>query len=352
VVLLFGTILWVIVNDVSWTMFAMLLGWSAFCSTHAGPAWFRALLSGQIDSQAVAVLVLGILITLRAGMRLVRLSEEKLNYYSTLRWDWDWGQKTRQGWSGEGRILPGLRDWLREREMARLARLARRASWSWWARICRWQLGMVAGWSLWFWIVGALIYVEAVSWWVQAKSPKPAAAMLGLTSLVLTFLPPILSALGVLQWRTFKLRHELLLPVERKTYLRQLGAAAAASHFQLWAGIGAALMLWWILAGPWPLQRAPLGNVLAFSAAFQVATFSVVVWLARYRAAARWFFMLTTFFFGGFTAFTLQYVKALAANSSPKQLPHEILWVAGILFVLGLLITFDAYCRWLAADFD
>ena len=58
--LLFGTILWVIVKDATWTLFAMMLGWSAFCSTESGPAWFRELLSGQIESQAVAVLVLGI----------------------------------------------------------------------------------------------------------------------------------------------------------------------------------------------------------------------------------------------------------------------------------------------------
>ena len=157
VTLLFGPILWVIVNDATWTVFAILLGWSAFCSTQSGPAWFRELLAGQIEPQAAAILVLGILITLLAGIQLVRLREDKLTYDSTLRWDWDWSQKTRQGWSDQGRFLPGLRDWIREREMARLARLARQASDSWWSRICRWQVGMVAGWSLWFWILGVLI---------------------------------------------------------------------------------------------------------------------------------------------------------------------------------------------------
>jgi hypothetical protein len=31
---------------------------------------------------------------------------------------------------------------------------------------------------------------------------------------------------------------------------------------------------------------------------------------------------------------------------------HEALWIAGIVAVLGLLITFDAYRRWLVTDFD
>ena len=39
VMLLFGTILWVIMKDATWTVFAILLGWSAFCSTQSGPAW-------------------------------------------------------------------------------------------------------------------------------------------------------------------------------------------------------------------------------------------------------------------------------------------------------------------------
>ena len=125
VMLLFGTILWVIVKDATWTVFAILLGWSAFCSTQSGPAWFRELLSGQIEFQAAAILVLGILITLFAGIRLVRLNAEAMTYDSTLRWDWDWSQKTRQGWTGDGRILPGLETGSAAREMTRLVRLAR-----------------------------------------------------------------------------------------------------------------------------------------------------------------------------------------------------------------------------------
>ena len=108
--------------------------------------------------------------------------------------------------------------------------------------------------------------------------------MMGITSLVLTFMPAMIAAVGVLQWRTFKLRHESLLPVERKSYIRQLGTAAALSHFQLWAGMSVALVIWWLLIGPRPLQLALFGGVLAFSAAFQVAVFGVAVWMARYRS--------------------------------------------------------------------
>jgi len=352
VTLLFGTILWVIVKDATWTIFAIMFGWAAFCNTQAGPAYFQELLAGKNDSQAVAILALGTLITLLAGTSLVRLNREMLTYDSTLRWDWDWSQKTRQGWSGDGRILPGLRDWLREREMTRLARLARGASESRWSRICRWQVGMVAGWSLWFWILGIPIYVQALNWWIVRTTPKATAVMVNITSLALTFAPAMIAAVGVLQWRTFKLGHESLLPVDRKSYLRQLGTAAALSHVQLWTGMSAALALWWLLVGSRPLQLALLGGVLAFSAAFQIMVFGAVVWIARYRSAARWAIGLMTMFFGAFVAFALQFVQTRRSAPSPGQLLHEALWIAGIVAVLGLLITFDAYRRWLVTDFD
>ena len=35
---------------------------------------------------------------------------------------------------------------------------------------------------------------------------------------------------------------------------------------------------------------------------------------------------------------------------SPGQLPHEVLWIAGGIAVLGLLLTWDAYRRWLVTD--
>jgi hypothetical protein len=350
-VLLFGTVLWVIVNDATWIAFALMFGWSAVCITESGPAWFRELLAGHIDSQAVLILVFGILITLLAGIRLVRLNAESLTYDSTLRWNWDWSQKTRQGWNGEGRILPGLRNWIRERQMARLTRLARQASNSWWSRICRWQTEMITGGSLGIWIFGVLIYVQAASWWVLTKSPKPAAVMMGMTAFVLTFLPAIIAVAGVLQWRTFKLSRELLLPVERKNYIRQLGTAAALGHFQFWTGMSIALLLWWLLLGPRPLYLAMFGGILAFSAAFQGFVFGIVVWMARYRSIGRGFFVLFTMLSGVVASMQLASMRRWS-EGFPGQLPQEALWTAGVLALLGLLITFDAYRRWLKTDFD
>ena len=92
---------------------------------------------------------------------------------------------------------------------------------------------MVAGWSLWFWIVGALIGVQGLSWWLLATSPKPAAATMGVTSFLLTFMPAVAAMGGISQWRMFKLGHELLLPVERKNLHPTIGHGRHTKPFSV-----------------------------------------------------------------------------------------------------------------------
>jgi len=345
-VLLFGTILWVIVNDATWTVFAMMLGWSAFCFTQSGPAWFRELNAGQIAPQALAILALGILITMLAGMRLFRLNEDMPGYQTGTRWG-GYGSRQTRRCSDEGLIFPLLTDWIQERQMARLTRLARRASESWWARVCRWQAGMVAGWSLWFWIFGTLVYAHIVRWWAQAKGLEQATMTIGVVLFVLALMPAV-ATMGVFQSRTLKLGRELLLPVPRTSYIRQLGTAAALSQFQLWAGMSLGFLLSLLLTSPRPLQLAVLAGVLASSAAFQVAAFGLLAWVARYRTPVLPGLVVMALLMAA------QSVQMGWTLRSPGQshMPYHLIWVATVIAVLGLLITWDAYRRWLVTDFD
>jgi hypothetical protein len=131
--------------------------------------------------------------------------------------------------------------------------------------------------------------------------------------------------------------------VEQKSYLRQLGTAAALSHLQVWAGVTVAVLLWWLLTSPNTFQPAAVAGMLGFSAAFQLMVFGVAAWTARYRSRA----------LGGL-ALAVLFPAALAVQtlSPPGHVSHAVLWMAGITAVLGLLITWNAYRRWLVADFD
>ncbi|MGO9115934.1 MAG: hypothetical protein ACLP9L_42550 [Thermoguttaceae bacterium] len=343
-VLLFGITSWAIVKDASWTSFAALAVCFALFGTESGRAWLRELTSGQLKLQAAAILGLGITMNLLVAIRLVRLNEDMPGYHSTgAIWGWEGRQMTRQ-WSDEGRILPGLRDWITERQMARLTRLALRARQSWWSRICRWQVGMTAGWSFWLWILGALIYAFTVTWWIPTNLPKPAGTIIVVTSFVLFFMPVIAVIQSAFQ---FKLGFVWLLPIQRKSYIRQFGAAAALSQLQLWAGLSVVLLIRWLLTGSLLAELALVAGVLVLSAAFQVGIFGMVVWAARYRSNARGGFVMAAAFFSAVVA-----VEIRLALLSPERWPHELMWVAGIIAVVGLLLTLGAYRRWLAADFD
>jgi hypothetical protein len=301
---------------------------------------------GHLESQAFALLGLGAFMTVFAAIRLVRLNEEMPAYRAGRLLGLDERQRTRQAWSSEKRLLRGLTDWTNERDMARLTRMARRAPESWWSRVCRWQVGMVAGWSLWVWIASVLVFAFATTWLMSIWEPNPASAFLGMASFVV-FVPPVGATVsGVFQ---FKSGSTLLLPVERRSYIRQVGVALALSHFQFWAGLMAVLLVWWLLIASPPSPFVLLANLLAFSAAFQVVLFGAVAWTARYRSKASLIFVLSVLFVASMGA---QMGLVSLSPSFPAQTLRVAMAIACINVLVGLLITLDAYRRWLKADFD
>ena len=280
--------------------------------------------------------------TLLAGIRLVRLNEDVPGYRGQMHCDWTGrSQMNRPTQSGEGRLLLGLGDWIAERQMARLTHHAQRASTSRWSRVCRWQVGMVAGWSLWFWILSVVGYVHILTWWTS-EAPR---VVIALVPFVVTF-APVIAAMGSLLRRNATLGYELLMAEDRRSYVGQLGAAFALSYVQLCAGISVALILWWLLVSPQALPLAMLADMLVVAGAFQIGGFGAVAWTARHRS--RWLSVLAVAFF----CMAMQIMQIRWSMLSPGQAPHEALWIAGIIAPLGLLLTWDAYRRWLRADFD
>ena len=136
---------------------------------------------------------------------------------------------------------------------------------------------------------------------------------------------------------------ELLMPVERAAYLRQIGLAAALSHVKLWAAVGAVLTLWWVIAAGHPFRLAAFTFALLVSAAWQFFVFGIAVWSARRRSLAP---IAMAFILGGQVPLTLFFESPMG----------EALYVAiaasAFLGILGLLLTWAAYHRWLVADFD
>ena len=302
--------------------------------------YLQQFVSGQFEPQAIALFMLGLLMAVFAGTRLIRLHEDMPAYRTRTQWDWSGkNPMPRQAWAGEGRIFPWLWDWMAEKQIASVSRHARLASVSWWSRICRWQVGMVTGWSLGFWILCAVVNVQLVTWWITAKSFPNQSAQIGFVSMILNFLPMV-ATMTVIPRRTGMFGRELLMPVDRKSYIRQLGAAVALNHFQLWGGASIALALWYLLTNINPqTQHATFSGMLAFSGAFQVGAFGILVWTAQY--CSRWL-----------NALAMMSLLMAAPVFGVGLVTFPPVWIGGAIALAGLLITFDAYRRWLKTDFD
>ena len=96
----------------------------------------------------------------------------------------------------------------------------------------------------------AVLLVQVFAWLIRREQPHAQMSdpLIAMLYFVLTMMP-VSTMMGV-ALKIPMLGYESLMPVERKTYLRQVGAAFALSLLQLWGGISIALGLWWLLAGP------------------------------------------------------------------------------------------------------
>lgn len=340
-VLLFNSVLWILLSMSGWLSWLVLLGWFSLC-TDVGQEFSQQLVTGKMEWLAATILAIGAAATVLGGIRLFRLNED-MPEYRWIKWNklgtWD---QTVGLQSLDEPITRGLRNWVIERQMARLARHARQASRSSWSRICRWQAGMVARWSLLFWCVGLVVYVHVLTSWVLSDKP---AGWIGLVCFCLTYIPPFM-VLGAVASRRSAFGRESLMPVDRRTYVRQLGLAALASDLGMWTAMSVSLFLWLILVSSQPVQFTMLAGALAISGAFQMVALGIMVWMARYRE--RWLIFLPIMLIVPISQFAiLGWTRSSDAGSF-----GELLCICGGAVVVGLLITWDAYRRWLVVDFD
>jgi hypothetical protein len=149
--------------------------------------------------------------------------------------------------------------------------------------------------------------------------------------------------------------YEILLPVDRSTYLRQLGLGVAIGQVQLWCAVGAATILWWVFAARSRLPCIAFANILACSALAQVGLFGVGVWAVwlAHRYSSHLAFLVFVFGFAAFSG-AMSVVMDVAGKSLLAGLQHSS-WPAaatGLFALMGVLLAWRAYRRWLVADLD
>ena len=333
--IVFSTFLWACLGK----RFTALLFPLVFVSfvTDAGRSFYKGFFSGGYELQAYALLLLGLASSVWGLFRLFRVTEDDPAYQALQASGMPRNATAGQNVATVAFLSKNSRDRFLDRHVARLAHHARRAAASRWSRIARWQLGMNAAWFLFvcgltgfFWIVMYFAY----------RAKLDSLFMLYLIAGIFPF------STSVALWQAHQPSREILLPVDRATYIRQLGISAASGYFIAWALAWGLSLLLYAARFSAAISGKLLVDLSLISAFSQVPSFAIAVWVARFRSKIWQILALLLPIY-------LQ-MALLAAASEFAQGDHARLMVlvAAAAAVVGLLIAYDAYRRWLVADLD
>ena len=333
-VLVFSAVFWFLLNPLAPLTWLLGLG-SLFLLSGWWPMALEQLYSGRSESLAFAILMFGAATIVLGGDRLGRLTEDSLEYPFGM--EMIRGQGAGHHTTHVGILQRQIHNPLQERRMAGLIRHAQRASVSRWSRVCRWQVAMPVGVWTWCIILGAILFAQVMWWIIDDGTSQGPELLLLYISLFITFLPIV-----VIDVRISTINHELLFPINRTQYMKQLGAAMIFFHLQLWVGVMLALTLWAILVS-WQWSTLLIIAVV-LSAAFHGCAFGVAVWSAGFRSQP----------FGVFLG-TLTVPIGVMVFACLQILQQEwlvIISVAMFLAMVGIMASYAAYRRWLVADLD
>ncbi len=319
---------------------------------------------GQLELQAIILSCAGLVMIVGGAVQLSRRHGDvrEVQFLSSI-----WDHRRDNPWAALPRLDErSVGNWLVFRrfdgQIGRLVEHARHASRSRWSAACRWRVGMPNGWTSWLLGIGVVLAMQLAmqfAAWLAAgeKSGHP-------TFFWSTFVLWLIACPSFVSWsqlapRNKLLGYEIMLPVERRNYLKQVGIAVAISCLRTWGGMYAAFMLWWITAAPEPLRFGLVLNVLACSALAQVGFFGMglcLAWLAK-RESPQLLPILLPLVVGaswGVLGFPIL-VVCVGLNQSPLPgVGNSVVALVGaaLFAAFGLLLTWFLYRRWLVADLD
>lgn len=123
--------------------------------------------------------------------------------------------------------------------------------------------------------------------------------------------------------------------------------AAVVSQFQLWMAVNFGICLMFLLtAGP-SGSSANLAIVLGILALLQPWFFGLGAWFVRYRSIGS---LIAAVMLAMYVAMVP--VGVYAAPGPLSQWRFLAFPIAGVIAIFGVLLTIDAYRRWLTADID
>jgi hypothetical protein len=336
--LLFGAILWFILHPGFFT--ALITVGCISILVEPIRSGIEQIVWGHKPVQAFIFMGVGAVLSITGIIRLFLLNEEMPEYNLNIRAS----REGRTQWSDlqwqriEKSHSRGLRSKLTDRPIENLIYHAQHATDSNWSRIRRWSVSNITVWSA--GLIAVVFYLMFMLIGFFTGSRIGMAMPFGMSTCL--SIGTVIGSMGV---KNRSISHELMMPVRRAAYLKQLGMSAAIDQIIMWGAFMAVFIVWMFTVAAKPDPEL-LAYMIAYSAWVQIWVFGLAVWLLSFRSN-----ILTVMIISIAIIPTLVPLAALDAQL-PLQWRPLILLFGGLLAGIGLMLTRSAYCRWMIADFD
>lgn len=312
---LFGIIFWAILRLGRTTIPLIIVG-GFFTLLEPIRSSIEKISSGNDPFQASIITGIGAILSITGFIRLLLLNEEKPEYHLNFKSPID----DSRGW----------RKWFAKRRVVTMIYHARHATDSCWSRIQRWNPSNYSVWLTLFCTIFFKLFFTLLGDFEGTICFNGA-----------TMLPLLLVLIRKYQDKIRFIANDLMMPVRRDSYLKELGISIAFSQFIAWVLSIAASIVWISIAAEKPNPGFYIYSI-TFSLMIQIWGFGVFVWLCSSRKTILIFLIavITPIYF--MSAFNVQ----IMINPRWPLIP------GAIFACLGLLLTWRGYRSLLVAEFN
>ena len=336
---LFGIILWFILRP-SFTFVLLMMAGLIFIAQKPILNGIEQIFCGKEPIQAFIIISIGVILSITGIIRLFLLNEEKPEYHLNLKFPKDGQDKLSdlQWRKLEKAYSRGWRRWFANRPVGRMIYHARHATDSYWSRIQRWNSSNR---SVWYALFNAT-YINLFL--ILIYSLSNGTFLPGIRIAMATFLPVFLVNKQYNEKTRF-MAQDLMMPVRRDAYLKQVGMSFATSQFIQW---GAFLFVTVLLMFPSAAKPTPefLIISISYSLMIQIGLFGLAIWISSLRST------IMNFLFPIVTFLSVMFIMAMSGFNAQMTVPWWSLIMGALFACLGLLLAWRGYRLWMVADFD
>lgn len=336
---LFGIILWAILRQ-GFTFFLLIVAvWISTVSKQMQNG-IEQIVWGKEPIQAFIIISIGVILSITGIIRLFLLNEEKPEYHLNLKFPIDGRIKLSDlQWRKLEKSYPQVwRRWFANRTVVRLIYHARHATDSYWSMIHRWDY---SGLSVWFALYLAIflnLLFTLIGFFNSTSFPSAIRIFMA------TLIPVILICKTAIVKNSF-LSRDLMMPVRRDAYLKQVGMLVAYRQFTMWGVIIAVSIVWMFTKTAKPSPEFLIYSI-SYSVIMQIWLFGLAVWILSFRS-----FIMTFLIMNIGVVLSAMPIMAFERQMMIPWRPLIMLF-GGLLAVIGLLLTWWGYRRWFVADYN